>query len=489
MAVLRALAGGADRFAVIDTETTGVYPSDRVVEIAVVTVGLDGRVLDEFDTLVQPGRDLSAGHIHGITASMVADAPRWDEIAGDVALRLHGACLVGHNVAFDRRMLAAEYERLASGLHADAVVDTLYGAHGRLSHVCAAHGIPLDGAHRALTDARACARLLVAIAAACAPGGPAAIASTHQRTGRVLRREDAVQVKLPDPPFIAHLATRLDYAGVEDRVLAYLDLLERVIADLHIDPAERVQLLALAEDLGLDRNEVGQTHRRFTNDLIDAALADHIVTPDEYDQLLCVAAMLDVDTTIVDERTRQHRATTTAPRPLAQGTEVVFTGDDPQRPRSELTEHAHHLGLAVHSGVRKQTGLLVAYDPLSRSGKATKAARYNIPIVSTADFAALRPGDPVVATAAPDGLADRKVVTCPLCHATWTVPGTSRASTNRTCTDCARTPRPTPQPTPPPPTPRPEAPSTTAQPGCPTCENPPKRRRWFRRTSTTCPDC
>lgn len=436
MTLLRDLAGGADRFAVIDTETTGVYPTDRIVEIAVVTVGLDGRVLDEFDTLVQPGRDVTASQIHGITASMVADAPRWDDIAGDVAVRLHGACIVAHNAAFDRRMIAGEYERLGSLLYAEAVIDTLYGAHGRLSHVCASYGIPLHDAHRALSDARACAELLVAIAAACAPGGPAEV-MCGQRTGRVLRREDSCQTVLPDPPLIAYLASRLDYAGVEDRVLAYLDLLERVVADLRIDPAERVQLLSLADDLGLTRADIAQAHRRLTNDLIDAALDDHIVTPDEYAQLLCVAAMLDVDTTVVDERTRTYRAASTGPRPLAPGTEVVFTGDDPDRPRDELIAHADSLGLAVHSGVRKQTGMLVAYDVESRSGKARKAARYNIPILSTAEFAALRPGDPVIAVAATDELANRKVVTCQLCHATWTVPGMSSERTSKPCADCA----------------------------------------------------
>jgi DNA polymerase-3 subunit epsilon len=481
---LRDLAGGADRFAVIDTETTGVYPSDRIVEIAVVTVGLDGRLLDEFDTLVQPGRDVTATHIHGITASMVADAPRWDDIAGDVAVRLHGACIVAHNASFDRRMVAGEYERLGSLLYAESVIDTLYGAHGRLSHVCASYGIALHDAHRALSDARACAELLVAIASDCVPGGPAEVMS-GQRTGRVLRREDSCQTVLPDPPLIAYLASRLDYAGVEDRVLSYLDLLERVVADLRIDATERVQLLALAEGLGLSRADIAQAHRRLTNDLIDAALDDHLLTPEEYDQLLCVAAMLDVDTTLVDERTRTYRAASTGPRSLAAGTEVVFTGDDPDRSRDELIAHAHSLDLVVHSGVRKQTGLLVAYDPQSLSGKAKKAARYNVPILSTAEFAALRPGDPVAAVAASDDLADRKVVTCPLCHATWTVPGSSSERTNKACSDCAGA------------TQGPAKAKSPAAPAVPTfeelvcevCGCTWQRQRVRGRKPRTCPDC
>lgn len=229
---LRDLAGGADRFAVVDTETTGVYLSDRVVEIAVVTVGLDGGVLDQYDTLVQPGPDVTATHVHGITASMVADAPRFDKVAGDIAVRLHDACLVAHNIAFNRRMVAAEYDRLGALLHAEAVVDTLAGSHGPLGLVYAERNIMLDNAHGALADARACTQLLTAVADECTPGGPAEV-KIAQCTGRVLRREDVGQVVLPEPPLIAHLASRLDHRGVEHRVLAYLELVDRVVADLH----------------------------------------------------------------------------------------------------------------------------------------------------------------------------------------------------------------------------------------------------------------
>ena len=81
--LLERLAGGADRFVVVDTETTGVYPSDRIVEVAIVTLDLDGNVVEVWDTLVNPMRDVSATHIHGITATMVRDAPTFEMIAGD----------------------------------------------------------------------------------------------------------------------------------------------------------------------------------------------------------------------------------------------------------------------------------------------------------------------------------------------------------------------------------------------------------------------
>ena len=47
-------------FAVIDVETTGFSPAagDRVVEVAIARVDAQGRIHDEYATLVNPGRDV-----------------------------------------------------------------------------------------------------------------------------------------------------------------------------------------------------------------------------------------------------------------------------------------------------------------------------------------------------------------------------------------------------------------------------------------------
>ena len=101
------------RFVVIDCETTGLGRRDRIIEIAAVT--LDSRTLepvDEYDTLINPERDLGPVGPHGITASMVEAAPVFSEIASAFARRIHGATLVAHNLSFDTRMLTSEFARL-----------------------------------------------------------------------------------------------------------------------------------------------------------------------------------------------------------------------------------------------------------------------------------------------------------------------------------------------------------------------------------------
>ncbi|HEY1705868.1 MAG TPA: exonuclease domain-containing protein [Trebonia sp.] len=69
-------------FAALDLETTGLSPrTDRVVEIAVIQLDHDLSPCGEFTTLVKPGRDIDATHIHGISARDVVDAPRFEQIA------------------------------------------------------------------------------------------------------------------------------------------------------------------------------------------------------------------------------------------------------------------------------------------------------------------------------------------------------------------------------------------------------------------------
>ncbi|MCZ7525599.1 MAG: exonuclease domain-containing protein [Acidimicrobiia bacterium] len=434
---LERLAGGADRVAVVDCETTGVYNTDRIVELAIVTVGLDGTITEVWETLVQPRRDVGPTHIHGLTAEALRDAPLFADVAGDVAIRLHGACVAAHNLPFDLRMIGGEFGRLDAELTILGGIDTLQATGCRLGVACQTYGVGLANAHSAAADATATAQLLLCVAATCEPGAPAAAPTGLLRSGRVLRRADAVWATIPDPPYLAVLAARLDHAGLEAGIVAYLELVERAVADLHLDADERTQLTALADDLGLTAAQRAQAHRRFVNDLVDVALDDGVVTDDELDALLRVASALDVDAANVRDRVRgaiARPATVT----ISPGMTAVFTGDDPDRSRAELTAHAEDLGLAVGHGVTKATDLLVAYDTASNSGKATKARSYGVPVVSTAVFATATAGAAVEAEGR--SVEARKVVTCPDCHATWTVSARSGERTTKRCTDCSTSP-------------------------------------------------
>ncbi len=188
---LQRCVGNANRFVVVDVETTGVFNRDRVLEIAIVTLSMAGTIVDVYDTLILPGNKVDATHIHGISTAMVQGAPTFKEIAGDIAERLHGACVVAHNLSFDARMLRLEYERLGHQIDLTNGIDTMRAHRAKLHIACANFGIDLKGAHSAFGDARATAELFLKVASRCSVGEAALTPSGLTRSGKVKSRQAA----------------------------------------------------------------------------------------------------------------------------------------------------------------------------------------------------------------------------------------------------------------------------------------------------------
>lgn len=101
-------------FAIIDVETTGgTARFEKITEIAIVLHDGD-RVVDTFSTLLNPERSIpwSITQLTGITDEMVAQAPKFYEIAKKVVEMTESAIFVAHNVSFDYSFIREEFSRL-----------------------------------------------------------------------------------------------------------------------------------------------------------------------------------------------------------------------------------------------------------------------------------------------------------------------------------------------------------------------------------------
>ncbi|MGN7778200.1 exonuclease domain-containing protein [Mycolicibacterium sp. 22603] len=428
------LIGRDGRVAVIDVETTGVYNSDRIVEIAILTLDCDGRIHDEFETLVQPHRDVGPTWIHGIEASMVHSAPTFADVAPHVAARLDGAVIAGHNVQFDTRMVGNELLTAGIDVNWGLSLDTLRATGCKLGQACKEHGIELADAHRAIADARATARLLFATRHRYRDEcSPAAARPLNVAPLRVHAREGRVDV-LPPAPYLAELARGV-HTSVD--VAPYVQLLDSAMADLKLTTDERRALSDVATQLGLDERAVARAHREFVNGLIDAAVEDQVVTDDEYDQLCRAAALLQVDTEAVMSRIDPFRSSAEHLQ-LVPGMTVCFTGQGRLGreciDRSAQEEMATRYGLLVAKSVTKKgPDLVVAADGDSRSSKARKARQAGIAICAFSEFVrALEAGGSAqVVRAASGGVA----VVCVRCGGSWMAP---RQTIGTVCGDCTR---------------------------------------------------
>jgi DNA polymerase-3 subunit epsilon len=100
-----------ERLIVLDTETTGIEPSEghRIIEIGCVEI-IDREITDsQYHQYTQPDRNVGESvRIHGIKDSFLIDKPRFEEVAIEFLEYIEGATLVIHNAPFDLGFLNNE---------------------------------------------------------------------------------------------------------------------------------------------------------------------------------------------------------------------------------------------------------------------------------------------------------------------------------------------------------------------------------------------
>ena len=374
---------------VVDCETTGFGRYDRLVEIAVVQMDTEaGNVVDEFDTLLNPERDVGPTDIHRVTPTMVEAAPTFGEIAATLARRLHGTVLVAHNLSFDARMLDQEFNRLGTTFSTGTGHCTLRLTSEKLGLACRRHGIPLSQAHRALADARATAELLRTLHPDDGFGGPGG--TVPCRIGyidgapnpRTLRRPPAGE----EDSGMVRMVSQARYPYCDEAIVAYLDALDWVLDDHEITPAEREEMARLAEDLGLSAAHVEAAHARYFESIVAAALRDRVVTEAEHLLMKRVAAALNIEHAHIPSPTELPRFTG-----LPLGARVCFSGSGAYRGRPLTRDYlqgcAARAGLQpVASVTKKGCDILVVFDLATGSGKARKARSYGIPLMRVGSF-------------------------------------------------------------------------------------------------------
>lgn len=167
------IVSNPDRYAVLDSETTGLH--GECIDLAIVSI--DGTAL--FNKLLRPKCKIEkeAMAIHGITESMVAGAKTFAEEFPEIQAALSGKEIIAYNAAFDKERLwhtAREHsitpphrwcwDCLMLRYAAYWAEPNRYGysspAWQKLEAACRQQGVPLVQEHRALSDALATAALI-----------------------------------------------------------------------------------------------------------------------------------------------------------------------------------------------------------------------------------------------------------------------------------------------------------------------------------------
>jgi DNA polymerase-3 subunit epsilon len=190
---------------VLDTETTGLEPSDghRIIEIGCVEL-VNRRITgNTYHQYIQPDRAIDTGamEVHGISNEFLEDKPRFADIAGEFIEFIRGAELIIHNAPFDVGFINHEFTLLGNGTGSVAdhcsIVDTLAmarrqhpGQRNNLDALCRRYEI--DNSQRELHGALLDAEILADVYLAMT-GGQASLSldsrsDPHGGQGLAIRR-------------------------------------------------------------------------------------------------------------------------------------------------------------------------------------------------------------------------------------------------------------------------------------------------------------
>lgn len=155
------------QYAIVDIETTG--RSNKITDIGIVIFDDEvGEIVETYETLVNPEGPIDpfVQGMTGITNEMVADAPRFFEVAKEIFEITQDRVFIAHNVGFDYNIIRQEFRDLGGSFNrkklctirlSRAIIPGMksYG----LGNLCKELGIDNKARHRAMGDAMATAEL------------------------------------------------------------------------------------------------------------------------------------------------------------------------------------------------------------------------------------------------------------------------------------------------------------------------------------------
>ena len=374
---------------IMDTETTGIGPGHRILEIGGVIWDYESdKISGEFETLINPERDIDAKARlrHGLKPSDLTPAPVFSEVGPWLAHILHRRPVFFHNVNFDVPLLHSEFERAGISFLLTQVGCTYLATGLKLSEACKAIGYEHLNGGNALEDARATLQVLRTLDYRRMVNGMSR--NEHSAGGIEIgshRTLSRFQAGLPVHGYtLKRFSRSLEFSGLEAE-MSYLVLLDEVLEDMQITDAEMRDLRSLANGMGLSAADVEDLNRTYLAQLESAALRDGQITVEEANLINSYARLLGLEATV--EPTNAGNTFELEKNALicSSGTAII---DGQELGKSELGKLVAGAGYRFTDTLNKKDNiaLLLLPDKTSGSSKAKKAAAWGIPTLSVEEF-------------------------------------------------------------------------------------------------------
>jgi DNA polymerase-3 subunit epsilon len=256
-----------------------------------------------------------------------------------------------------------------------------------LARACEYYEVKNEEAHRALTDARATAELFIKLGP---DDGGLDLAKVEVdpivRPTRVLCREEPLgNDELAGMQIFRKPIPDFDSTGYASSQMSYAEALYLVMSDFTITGAETNYLSDWAQAVGVSEEEQLEVHQDYLNLLVIAANRDNFISTREQLLIEKAAIALGIRPPLFTPGLADTVQLNVGLRVCFTGSATDFQGNTISK--DELAKLAIEKGLVPVETVTKKTcELVVAADEASMSGKAQKARKYGIRLISVKEF-------------------------------------------------------------------------------------------------------
>jgi DNA polymerase III subunit epsilon len=386
-------------YTIFDIQSTGVNSDDRLVEVGLLQMDHRGDIIREYETLLQPNRDIPNSSIHGITESMVEGAPTFLDVSETINEFLSKTdLLLAFNLPLKWRMLgyAFMHESLPiPSTRAECLLsffrNLVPNAPRKLKNLCVSHGVSLFTPHRSLPRVQAIAKVLYQYLDDLPQGESRFHRSTLQNlpSGLAYTREMSQEESRARAPILERLTSGLNGRADSPSYDAYFELLDLVFADSVLEPQEALALFQRAAELGMSQEDASNAHERYVQGLLQVAYKDGYYTEMEAEHLESVAKALKVEEVVIDKSADALRL---YPRDL-KGMTVSFSGTPRGRingqkvTRKQFAELVKKSGVEYRSKVTPEMDYLVFEDQEAADCEKLQAAKkHRVALVSEQVF-------------------------------------------------------------------------------------------------------
>jgi DNA polymerase-3 subunit epsilon len=234
---------------------------------------------------------MGATDIHGLTDDDVANAPRFEEIAGNLIQALSGCIIASYNVYFDVGFLKSEFRRIGIN-HLPPHICLMYmrpmlglGKRCSLEDACKEHGINHTQAHATAPDAIAASGLWQLYSRIIADRG----LSTFKDLSSVKTYKFIDSFDLQ--PYSMGIASGLPRGNLKSRIIpaaiplqekkdgrhAYWEAIKAILSDLDVTDNEVEYLAAKRRELRLTPEQFRGLHARAFSTILTQFLDDKVL--------------------------------------------------------------------------------------------------------------------------------------------------------------------------------------------------------------------